>query len=110
MVRALMMLAFSVAVVSWGSFSIAEEKKDAKVKLDGTLVCTKCSLGETKACGHALLVTEKGKEVVYYLNDKGGKEPYHPKVCKADKPATVEGKLAEKNGKKTIDSPKVTIK
>ena len=79
----------------------AEDKKDEKKTLEGTLTCTKCALGETKACGHALIVKEGDKKVTYYIVDKGGKEPYHKNCCTADVDAKVTGKVGEKDGKKT---------
>jgi hypothetical protein len=88
----------------------AEDKKAEKKTLEGTLTCTKCALGETKACGHALIVKEGDKKVNYYLVDKGGKEPYHKHCCTADVDAKVTGKVVEKDGKKTIEDPKVEIK
>lgn len=86
-----------------------EEKKDTK-KLEGKLTCTKCTLEETKACGHALVVKADGKDVKYYLVDKGGKESYHGKCCQEPVAATVTGKVVEKDGKKMIEEPKVEIK
>ncbi len=93
--------------------AFAEDKKDDKkeVKLDGTLVCTKCKLKETKECGHALLVKDGDKTTTYYIVDKGGKEEYHEKCCQADAPATYTGgKLSEKDSKKSLEGGKVEIK
>ena len=115
MLRFALALALGVAVVTLAgsTFTVnAEEKKDkveAK-KFEGTLTCTKCALSETKACGHALIVKEGGKDVKYYLVDKGGKEAYHKECCTSDVKATVTGKPGEKDGKKTIEEPKVEIK
>ena len=90
--------------------SIADDKKAEKKTLEGTLTCTKCALKETKACGNALVVKENGKDVTYYLIDKGGKAPYHKNCCQADVPAKVTGKVSEKDGKKVIEEPKVEVK
>lgn len=87
---------------------LADDKAETKT-LKGTLTCTKCALKETKACGHALIVKQDGKEIKYYLVDKGGKEPYHGAVCREDKPATVTGKVVEKNNKHYIEAPKVEV-
>ncbi len=109
MLRFALMLALGVSAVTLagGTVSRAEDKKEETKKLEGKLTCTKCALSETDKCGHALLVKEGGKEVKYYLNDKGGAEKYHGKCCKADVDAIVTGKIVEKDKKKTIDSPKV---
>ena len=115
MLRFALVLALGVAAVtlSGNNFTAnAEDKKDkveAK-KFEGTLTCTKCALSETKACGHALIVKEGGKDVKYYLKDTGAKEKYHAACCKADVAATVTGKVVEKDGKKTIEEPKVELK
>jgi hypothetical protein len=99
----------AVLAVSFGAFTAAQDKKkDEKKTLEGTLTCTKCALGESKACGHALIVKEGDKKITYYIADKGGKEPYHGKCCTADVDGVkVTGKVVEKDKKKTIEEPKV---
>jgi hypothetical protein len=115
MLRYALALALGVSVVALANYSAtAQEKKDAKdaKTIEGKLVCTKCTLGETKACGHAVKLKEGGKDVVYYLADKGGKEKYHKDVCPggSELDVKVTGKLVEKDGKKTIEDPKVEKK
>ncbi|MDY3555921.1 DUF6370 family protein [Gemmata sp. JC717] len=112
MLRAALALALGFAVVTLaGSGNLtADEKKPETKKLEGKLTCTKCSLSETKTCGHALVVKEGEKEVKYYLSDKGAKETYHGKCCTAPVDATVTGKVVEKDKKLTIEEPKVEIK
>lgn len=105
-------LAGLVAALLVPAYAADEKKAEKKEeKLEGTLVCTKCKLKETDACGHALIV--KGadkKEVTYYIADKGAKEKYHADCCKADVPATVTGgKVSEKDGKKTVEGGKVEV-
>lgn len=88
----------------------AEDKKAEKKTIEGTLTCTKCALGESKACAHALIVKEGDKKVNYYIADKGGKEPYHKKCCQADvEGVKVTGVVGEKDGKKTISDAKVEL-
>jgi Family of unknown function (DUF6370) len=104
-------LGFAAITVAGLNSTRADDKKDEKKTLEGTLTCTKCALNETKECGHALIVKEGDKKVTYYLVDKGGKEKYHPDVCTADLPGTkVTGKIVEKDKKFTIEDPKVEIK
>jgi hypothetical protein len=111
----LVMAGLAAAVLLVPAFAADEKKADKKddkkeEKLEGTLVCTKCSLSETKECGHALKVKADKKEVVYYIKDDGAKEKYHGDCCKADVPATVTGgKVTEKDGKKTIEGGKVEV-
>jgi hypothetical protein len=116
MLRYALALALGISVVTLANYSVTAQdaKKDAKdtKTIEGKLVCTKCTLGETKACGHAVKVKEGDKEVVYYLADKGGKEKYHKDVCPggSELEVKVTGKLVEKDKKKTIEDPKVEKK
>ena len=103
-------LAFAVITFAVVGSTLAEDKKDEKKTLEGTLTCTKCALKETDKCAHALIVKEGDKKVTYYLDDKGGKEKYHGQVCTEDKEAKVTGKVVEKDKKHYIDNPKVEIK
>jgi hypothetical protein len=113
MIRSLLAIAASVAMVSLASFAADDKakKKDEAKPIEGMLVCTKCTLKETDKCGHALKVKEKDKDVVYYIDDKGAKESYHKGVCPADSEAKakVSGKVEEKEGKKWIKEAKVEI-
>ena len=104
-------LGFAVVTMAGSTFTAKAEEKKAEVKkFEGTLTCTKCALSETKACGHALIVKEGGKDVKYYLKDKGGKEPYHKECCTADVKAVVTGVPGEEGDKKIIKDPKVEVK
>ena len=99
--------------VGFGALSLVAVADDKEKKLEGKLVCTKCKLGETDKCGHALIVKEGDKDVTYYLKDKEVMKKYHSKVCQEDKDATVTGKIEEKDGKKYIivtDAKQVEIK
>src|SRR3954471_17301475 len=80
----------------------AEEKGKAAGKertLKGTILCGKCELNETPKCATAIKVKEKGKDVVYYLDEKSGKK-HHSEICKTPKEGTVTGRVSEKDGKK----------
>jgi hypothetical protein len=117
MLRIALAIALGFSVISLTSYSVSaddkkEDKKPATKTLEGKLVCTKCTLNETKACGHALLVKEGDKTVTYYIADKGGKEKYHGKVCPGgtELDAKVTGKVVEKDKKKTITDAKVELK
>ena len=108
MLRNLFAAVVAVALVSF--VGAAEEPKPATKTLEGKLVCTKCELKETKACGHCLIVKEDKKEVKYYLDDKGGKEAFHAEICQEPKDAKVTGKVSKKDDKLTITEAKVEIK
>ena len=101
-------LGFSVVALSGVATSVAQDKKDDKKAtktLEGKLVCSKCKLSETEACGNALQVKDGDKTVTYYLKDKGKAEKYHK--CSGEADAKVTGKVVEKDGKKYIEDAKV---
>ncbi len=104
-------LGLAVVVVA-GTNSTAQDKVEKKTTtVEGKLVCTKCTLNETKGCEHAVKVKDGGKEVTYYLvkaTEKNFKD-YHGKVCPAgsDLAVKVTGVVSEKDGKKLINAAKV---
>ena len=87
---------------------MADDKKE--VTLKGTILCAKCALkekGVTK-CVTAIQVKEEGKEVTYYLDDKGAKEEYHEAVCGGErKEGSVTGVVHKHEGKMMIKPSKV---
>ena len=101
-------LALGIGIAALGFTAIAAEKPAAKgtKTFEGKLVCAKCTLAETDACMHALIVKEGKKEVTYYVDDK---KANHSKVCPSGSELAVKvtGKLAEKDGKKWIMMAKV---
>jgi hypothetical protein len=111
-------LGFAV-VAAAGSSTSAQDKGKGKVEsktttVEGKLVCTKCTLSETKGCEHAVKVKDGEKTVTYYLvkaTEKGFKD-YHGKVCPADSTLDVKvtGVVSEKDGKKLINAAKVETK
>ncbi|HEV8059619.1 MAG TPA: DUF6370 family protein [Gemmataceae bacterium] len=102
-----LMLALAVTVVTLASVR-AEDGKE--VTLKGTILCSKCELKETPACGNAIRVKEDGKDVVYYLKDKAGKEGYHKTFCQGPVEGSVTGVVVEKDGKKWITPAKDGVK
>src|SRR4051794_11686137 len=89
-----------VVVVALALAASAEEKK--AVTLKGELTCAKCDLKTAAKCTNAIKVKEGDKEIVYLLDDKGGKEKYHSEICKSTKPGSVTGTVSEKDGQKYI--------
>lgn len=101
-------LGFSVVTLAGNSNATGEDKKKEEVKatkLEGKLVCTKCKLGETDACGNALIVKKDDKEITYYIKDKGKAEKYHK--CSGEQAATVTGKVGKDGDKNVITDAKV---
>jgi hypothetical protein len=90
-------------VVVFAMVSMVRAEKDEKVvTLKGTMCCGKCCLKECEKCTNAIVVKDGDKEVTYFLDDKGGKEPYHKGICTEKKKGTVKGVVSEKDGKKWI--------
>lgn len=107
------MLRLALATVlglAFVGFTTAEDKKEEKkaVTLEGKLVCTKCKLGETDACGNALVVKKDDKEITYYIKDKGKGEKYHK--CSGEQAAKVTGKVTKDGDKMVITEAKVEKK
>jgi hypothetical protein len=99
-----------LALVVAGVRAVDDKTEKKSVTLKGTIVCTKCELGETTECGHAIKVKADGKDLVYYFVDKGGKETYHKTVCNAATPGSVTGVVVEKDKKLTITPDKDGVK
>src|SRR5262249_23035316 len=89
--------------------AVAQARPDKEVTLKGTITCAKCDLGVEKKCATVIKVKEGGKDVVYYLDDKAGKDN-HKTICQASKDGAVTGTVSEKDGKKIITATKVEFK
>lgn len=79
-----------------------------EVTLKGTMVCGKCSLKQADACQNVLKVTEKDKEVVYWLEHNDVAKSNHGPVCSGSKGATVKGAVSDKDGKKLLTANSIT--
>ncbi len=109
MLRYVLAAALGFAAIAVTQTTVTADDKKAESKtLEGKLVCTKCKLGETDACGNALLVKDGEKTITYYLADKGKGEKYHK--CSGEADAKVTGKVVEKDKKLTIEGAKVEKK
>jgi hypothetical protein len=86
----------------------AEEKE---VTLKGELACAKCVLKTVKGkCTNAITVKEGDKEVVYLLDDEGGKEKYHKPICMDSKKGSVTGVVSKKGDQLYIKPSKDGVK
>jgi hypothetical protein len=90
----------------------AEDQKGKSVTLKGELGCAKCvfEVQGIKKCTNAIKVKEKDSEVVYIIDDKGAKEKYHGKICKATKKGSVTGVVSTKGKQKHIKPDKDGVK
>jgi hypothetical protein len=109
MLRYVLALALGFAVVGLSQVAVtADDKKDEKKTLEGKLVCTKCKLSETDACGNALQVKQGDKVVTYYIKDTGKAEKYHK--CSGEADAKVTGVVFKEGDKMYIKDAKVEKK
>jgi hypothetical protein len=106
---AVLMATLSVLVLA-GTPSEAGEKAEKEVTLKGNLCCAKCELGQTTACANAIVVKEKGKDVVYLLKDKGAGAPYHGDICQGTKAGSVRGVVSKQGDKLYITPAKDGVK
>ena len=79
------------------------------VTLTGKVMCAKCTLkkADAKECQDVLVVKDaKGATAEYYLVKNAVQEKFGH-VCTGEKPATVVGTVAEKDGKKWLEATKM---
>ncbi len=83
----------------------------ADLKLEGEAVCAKCELKTADKCQAALQVkTADGKTETYLTEPNAESKKLHSEICKGGKPATVEGTVTEKDGKKMLTLTKFEVK
>jgi hypothetical protein len=76
-----------------------------KITIEGTAVCGKCAMKETKACENVVTVEKDGAKKVYYLKNNEFFKDAHSGlgICTAKKdkpiPVKVTGTCEEKDGK-----------
>lgn len=102
--RSALNIAFCLVALLALTLAVAAQNKETT--LTGKIACAKCSLKIEKDCATVIVVNEKGKDTIYYLDDKSSKAN-HDAVCQAAKQGTVTGVVSEKGGKKIITATKV---
>lgn len=83
----------------------------ADTTVTGTVVCAKCTLkkADAKECQDVLVVKNGDKTTEYYVAKNDVSEKFGH-TCKGEKPATVTGTVAEKDGKTWITPTKMEEK
>ena len=78
------------------------------VTLTGKVMCAKCTLkkADAKECQDVLVVKDAKGTAEYYLVKNAVQEKFGH-VCTGEKPATVVGTVAEKDGKKWLEATKM---
>jgi hypothetical protein len=106
--KKLIVLLFTVSMFA-ASAAFAADKPAKEVTLTGMGQCAKCSLGVTKECQTAVVVTKGGKDETYLLTDNDVAKKFHDNVCESVKPVKVTGKVSEVDGKKQITASKIEL-
>ena len=83
--------------------------QDKQVTLNGKITCAHCDLKMGKECATVIVTKEKGKDAIYYLDEKSS-NANHEAVCKGGKEGSVTGTVSEKDGKQIITASKVDLK
>jgi hypothetical protein len=84
----------------------------ADATLSGSIICAKCTLkkADAKECQDVLVVKDdKGQTKEYYITKNPVAEKFGH-TCSGEKPATVTGAVAEKDGKTWITATKMEEK
>jgi hypothetical protein len=90
-------------------FALAAPALAADETLSGVVTCAKCTLkkADAKACQDVLVVKDaKGTTSEYYIAKNAVADKFGH-VCSGERPATVTGTVAEKDGKKWITATKM---
>jgi uncharacterized protein YpmB len=89
-----------------------DKPDDKPVTLKGTITCAKCDLKLADECATVIKAkNDDGKDVVYWLKDKGNGEKYHEKVCQGPSKGSVTGVVSkDKDGKMWITPSKDGVK
>jgi hypothetical protein len=76
----------------------------------GEATCAKCDLKVAEKCQLALKVAgADGKTETILADQNTVSKDFHSEICKATKKVTYEGKVTEKDGKKTIELTKIEV-
>jgi hypothetical protein len=75
----------------------------------GEATCAKCDLGVADKCQLAINVTKDGKTETILADQNAVAKGFHSEICKTSKKVNYEGKITEKDGKKTIELTKIEV-
>ncbi len=100
-----------LALLSAGllTVTLAFAAEPAAVTLVGEGQCAKCSLGKSDTCQNVVVVTEGGKEQIYYLAQNALSLKFHDSVCTETKSIKVVGVVKDVGGKKEITATSIEL-
>jgi hypothetical protein len=76
-------------------------------EIKGEATCAKCNLKTATACQMAITVEKDGKKETYLVEQNDVAKGFHKQICTDTKKVVADGKITEKDGKKTITLAKV---
>ena len=79
-------------------------------KLEGTGLCLKCELGQSRTCQNAIRVSVDGKDVIYRLDQNGVSKKFHKHVCQDTVSLVAEGTVAKIGEHLEFTASKIDIK
>jgi hypothetical protein len=97
-------------IAALAAFTLAFTAGAFADKLEGEAKCAKCALKVSDTCHAVIVVKKDGKEEVIYAEKDDQGKALHGEICKGAKPATVEGTVTEKDGKKFVKITKYEVK
>jgi hypothetical protein len=102
------LLALVLAIV----VGLAGVASAADTSLSGSIMCAKCTLkkADAKDCQDVLVVKDDDGQVKEYYLAKNDVLEKFGHTCTGEKPATVTGTVAEKDGKMWITATKIVEK
>ena len=90
----------SVVLVLFGVAAFGAIPRSPEKTLQGTILCGRCALKQTKECNTAIVAPKYGGNTTFFFNDRGTDEEYHEAVCGGGrKRGTVVGLILRKEGK-----------
>ncbi len=90
------------AIAAMSLVTLTATAADKEKHLKGEGLCAKCALKQADKCQNAIQIEEKGKKVVYYVEDNDVSKGLHKKICSATIKVDATGKVTEKDGKRWI--------
>lgn len=87
------------------SLSLQETKT-----LEGTGLCLKCELGQSRTCQNAIRVSVDGKDVIYRLDQNGVSKKFHRHVCQDTVALVAEGTVAKLGEHWEFTASKIDLK
>jgi hypothetical protein len=106
--RTTMRLALA-GILALGFLTLASAGEEKTVMVNGKIVCAKCTMkkADAKECQNVLVAKGDGDKTLEYYIVKNDVAEAFGHNCHGEKPATVTGTVAEKDGKMWLTAKKI---